>query len=272
MKMMPSFVVPLAFLLLTGAPARGELTLAVNEGVTYYVTPQEIRQRYKDLAVLLGETLRTTVKVVPVDQYPVLRKGLDEQQYDLAFVHPAHHSLVSLRDGKYRLVALTKGYTDYKARFFIRKDASIKRASDIKGSRIVMPDPDSITAVITRATLRDLGVDATKAEIRTTRYQDAVPFFVENGFSDVGVTGSAAVAKQWQEKGGVVLIESKPVPIKHMIASSRMSEKDVRKVRELMLSLDKTDAGRKILENIGYKGYEIGDEQQLGALTKWLGY
>ena len=272
MKMMPSFVAPLAFLLLTAAPARAELTLAVNEGVTYYVTPQEIHQRYKDLAALLGKTLRTTVKVVPIDQYPVLRKGLDEQQYDLAFVHPAHHSLVSLRDRKYQLVALTKGYTEYKARFFIKKDAPIKQASDIKGRRIAMPDPDSITAVITRATLRDLGVDASKAEIRTTRYQDAVPFFVEHGFSDVGVTGSAAVAKQWQEKGGVVLIESKPVPIKHMIASSRMSEKDVRKVRELMLSLDKTDAGRKILENIGYKGYEIGDEQQLGALTKWLGY
>src|SRR3989442_3579284 len=126
MKMMPSFVVPLAFLLLTGAPARGELTLAVNEGVTYYVTSQEIRQRSKGRAVLLGKTLRTVVKVVPVDQYPALRKGLDEQRYDLAFVHPAHHSLVSLRDGKYRLVALTKGYTDYKARFFIRKDASIK--------------------------------------------------------------------------------------------------------------------------------------------------
>jgi len=272
MRLLASLLASFGVALLTAAPARAELVLAVNEGVTYYVTPSEIREKYKDLADLLGKHLKTTVKVVPVDQYPVLRKGLDEQQYDLAFVHPAHHSLVSLRDGKYQLVALTKGYTDYKARFFVKGDAKMKQPADMRGKSFGMPDPDSITAVITRATMRDLGIDSSKAEIRTTRYQDAVPFFVENGFSDVGVTGSAAVAKQWQEKGGVVLIESKPVPIKHMIASSRMSEKDVRKVRELMLSLDKTDAGRKILENIGYKGYEIGDEQQLGALTKWLGY
>jgi len=261
-----------AFLLLAAAPARAELTLAVNEGVTYYVTPQEIRVKYKDLADLLGKTLKTTVKVVPVDQYPVLRKGLDEQQYDLAFVHPAHHSLVSLRDGKYHLVVLTKGFTEYRARFLTNKNAPIKQAADIKGKRIGMPDPDSITAVITRATLRDLGVDVSKAEIRTTRYQDAVPFFVENGFSDVGVTASAAVVKQWQEKGGAVLIESKPVPIKHMIASTKMNDKDVQKVRDLMLSLDKTDAGQKILATIGYKGYESGDEQQLAMLAKWLGY
>jgi phosphonate transport system substrate-binding protein len=252
-------------------PAHAELTLAVNEGVTYYITPQEIREKYRDLASLIGKTLKTNVKVAPVDQYPVLRKGLDEQQYDLAFVHPAHHSLMSLQSGKYRLVVLTKGYTDYRARFFVSKGGPIKRAADIKGKRIGMPDPDSITAVITRATMRDLGMDANKEQIRTTRYQDAVPFFVENGFSDVGVTASSAVVKQWQDKGGLVVAESKPVPIKHMIASSRMSDRDVQKVRDLMLGLDRNPAGEKILAEIGYKGYERGDEQQLAALAKWLG-
>jgi ABC-type phosphate/phosphonate transport system substrate-binding protein len=258
--------------LLTAVPAQAELVLAVNEGVTYYVTPFEIREKYKDLADLLGKTLKTTVKVVPVDQYPVLRKGLDEQQYDLAFVHPAHHSLVSLRDGKYRLVVLTKGYTDYKAHFFVKKDTPMKRPEDMKGMRFGMPDPDSITAVITRATMRDLGIDAAKADIRTTRYQDAVPFFVDNGFSDVGITGSSAVVKQWQEKGGTVLYESKPVPIKHVIASTKMRDRDLEKVRALMLGLDKSEAGQKILAKIGYKGYERGDPQQLAVLTKWLGY
>jgi phosphonate transport system substrate-binding protein len=257
---------------LTAGPARAELILAVNEGVTYYVTPFEIREKYKDLADLLGKTLKTTVKVVPVDQYPVLRKGLDEQQYDLAFVHPAHHSLVSLRDGKYRLVVLTTGYTDYKARFFVKGDAKMKQPADMKGKSFGMPDPDSITAVITRATMRDLGIDAAKADIRTTRYQDAVPFFVENGFSDVGITGSSAVVKQWQEKGGAVLYESKAVPIKHVIASTKMRDMDVKTVRAVMLGLDKSDAGQKILAKIGYKGYESGDPQQLAVLTKWLGY
>ena len=272
MRFVRYLLVGFAAALLGAAPARAEITLAVNEGVTYYVTPQEIREKYKDLAALIGKTLKTTVKIVPVDRYPVLRKGLDGQEYDLAFVHPAHHSLISLRDGKYRLVVLTKGFTEYKARFLMNKDAPMKQQADIRGKRIGMPDPDSITAVMTRATLRDLGIDPAKAEIRTTRYQDAVPYFVENGFSDVGVTGSAAVAKSWQEKGGAVLFESKPVPIKHMIASTRMNEEDVLKVRELMLGLDKSADGRKILEKIGYRGYEKGNEQQLATITKWLGY
>jgi len=272
MKLVASLLASLILGLLTAAPAQAELILAVNEGVTYYVTPTEIREKYKDLADLIGRHLKTTVRVVPVDQYPVLRKGLDEQQYDLAFVHPAHHSLLSLRDGKYRLVVLTKGFTEYKARFLVSKDAQMKQPADMKGKRFGMPDPDSITAVITRATMRDLGIDSAKAEIRTTRYQDAVPFFVENGFSDVGVSASGAVIKQWQEKGGAVLFESKAVPIKHMIASTKMSDTDMEKVRALMLGLDKSDAGQKILAKIGYKGYESGDPQQLAVLAKWLGY
>jgi phosphonate transport system substrate-binding protein len=272
MKWLASALTAFAAALLTAGPARADIVLAVNEGVTYYVTPTEIREKYKELSDLLGKQLKTTVRVVPVDQYPVLRKGLDEQQYDLAFVHPAHHSLMSIRDGKYRLVVLTKGFTEYKARFFVAKDVQLKQPSDMKGKRFGMPDPDSITAVITRATLRDLGIDASKAEIRTTRYQDAVPFFVENGFSDVGVTASGVVAKQWQEKGGSVVLESKPVPIKHMIASTKMSDADIDKVRAVMLGLEKSELGQKILAKLGYKGYEIGDPQQLVSLTKWLGY
>lgn len=272
MKRLATVFASFAAALLTAGPARADVVLAINEGVTYYVTPTEIREKYKDLADLLGKQLKTTVKVVPVDQYPVLRKGLDEQQYDLAFVHPAHHSLMSIRDGKYRLVVLTKGYTEYKARFFVNKDAPFKQPGDMKGKRFGMPDSDSITAVITRATLRDLGIDAAHSDIRTTRYQDAVPFFVENGFSDVGITGSGAVVKAWQEKGGAVLLESKGVPIKHMIASTKLSEADVEKVRAVMLNLDKSESGQKILAKLGYKGYESGDAQQLATLTKWLGY
>src|SRR2546422_4008845 len=241
MRLLAPLLASFAVALLTMAPAQAELILAVNEGVTYYVTPSEIREKYKDLADLLGKQLKTTVKIVPVDQYPALRKGLDEQQYDLAFVHPAHHSLVSLRDGKYQLVALTKGYTEYKARFFVKKDAQMKQPADMKGKRFGMPDPDSITAVITRATMRDLGIDSAKADIRTTRYQDAVPFFVDNGFSDVGITGSGAVVKQWQEKGGAGLLEAKPPPLKHMIASSKLNEQDLQKMRTVKLGLGKAE-------------------------------
>src|SRR5882672_4385201 len=61
MRLLASLLASFGVALLTAAPARAELVLAVNEGVTYYVTPSEIREKYKDLADLLGKHLKTTV-------------------------------------------------------------------------------------------------------------------------------------------------------------------------------------------------------------------
>lgn len=254
------------------APASAEdLILAINEGVTYRVTPQEIRDKYKGLADLIGKELKRTVKVQPVEDYARLRKTLDEGGYDLAFVHPAHHAMISERDKKYKLVALTKGYTEYKAYFLVKQDSPLKKPEDLRGKKIGTPDPDSITAVITRAELRDIGVDPAKTQIQTARYQDLMPFMVENGFVDAGTTGSAAIAKAWRDHGGRVLMESKPVPIKHFIASTKLSDSDIEKVRTVLLNLDQTPAGRAILERIGFKGFVEGDEKDLAATGKWLG-
>ena len=44
--------------------------------------------------------------------------------------------------------------------------------------------------------------------------------------------------KDWQAKGGKVLARSKPVPIKHIIASPSMSAADVELVRGNLLALD----------------------------------
>jgi phosphonate transport system substrate-binding protein len=257
---------------LTVMPASAqELVLAINAGVTYHVTPQEIREKYKGLADLIGKELKRTVLVQPVDDYQRLRKGLDQGEYDLAFVHPAHHAMISERDKKYKLVVLTKGFTDYKAFFLVKKDSPLKKPEDLRGKKIGTPDPDSITAVITRAELRDLGVDTAKSPIQTTRYQDAVPFMVENGFVDAGSVGSAAIAKAWRDQGGRVLVESRPVPIKHFIASTKLSDGDIEKVRGVLLGLDQTPAGRTILEHIGFKGFVEGDEKELAVTAKWLG-
>jgi phosphonate transport system substrate-binding protein len=261
----------LGFVLCAGARAAEGIVFGVNEGVTYRVTPMETRERYKELADLMAKTLKKPVRVEPVDDYVKLRRNLEDLKYDLAFVHPAHHSLRAMRDQKYRLVALTKGFTEYKARFLVRQDATLKEAADIRGHRLVMPDPDSITAWIVRATLRELGIDPVKAAIDTTRYQDAIPYYLENKFDEVGSTASGSVIKDWQAKGGRVLFESKPVPVKHLIASPRMSEEDVEKIRALFLGLETSKDNRKVLDKLGFQGFVAGRQQAMEEYAKWLG-
>ena len=248
-----------------------DLVFAINEGVTYRVPDEVIRTKYVAMAADISKLLNQHVVVEPVGAYPVLRKGLADKAYDLAIVHPAHLSIEAMKNAGYRLVAVTKGFQDYRANFLVKADSPLKSIADLKGRTLGAPDEDSITSWMTRATIRDALGQASDVKYVYTRYQDAVPFFVENNLTQAGSTAANAVIRDWQAKGGKVLFRSKPVPIKHVIASPKMSADDVAKVREYLLGLDGTEDGRKKLAATGWKGFATYDEKELVAIGAWLG-
>ncbi len=262
--------VTLALLAAAASPLAHALVFAVNEGVTYRVSNDEIRARYAAITNDLSKILGQPVTVEPVGHYPTLREGLHKKTYDLAIVHPAHISIEALQSG-WRLVAVTKGYENYSASFLVRADSPLKSLADLRGRKLGAPDEDSITSWMVRATMRDALGDANAVAYTYTRYQDAVPFMVQYTFTQAGATAAASVIKDWQAAGGKVLAKSRPVPIKHVIASPAISPEQVAKVRDYLLALDATEEGRRKLEPIKVKGYMAYDTQALLQLGQWLG-
>jgi ABC-type phosphate/phosphonate transport system substrate-binding protein len=122
-----------------------------------------------------------------------------------------------------------------------------------------------------RATLRDAKVEPGQVAITYTRYQDAVPFFVENNLTQSGATAANALVKAWQAKGGKILAQSKSVPIKHIVASPNLPADQVEKVRDYLIGLDTSDEGRKKLEPTKYTGFERFDEAKMLEIGAWLG-
>jgi ABC-type phosphate/phosphonate transport system substrate-binding protein len=261
----------LATLLMACTPWAHALVFAVNEGVTYRVPNDEIRAKYAIIAADLSKLLRQPVTIEPIADYPILRKGLADKAYDLALVHPAHLSIVAIKNSGYKLVAVTKGFQEYRASFLVNAGSPLKSLADLKGRKLGAPDEDSITSWMVRATMRDALGDPKQVSMTYTRYQDAVPFFVENTFTQAGATASSAVIKEWQAKGGAVLAKSRPVPIKHVIASPNLPPEQVEKVREYLLALDASDEGKKKLEPTKYQGFAAYDTAALMELGTWLG-
>ena len=260
-----------ALLAAASSLAQANLVFAINEGVTYRVPNDEIRAKYAVIAADLSKLLKQPVQVEPVADYPSLRKGLADKSYDLAMVHPAHLSIEAIKKSGYQLLVVTKGFQEYKARFLVAADSPLKSLADLKGRKLGAPDEDSITSWMVRATVRDQLGDAKHVSYVYTRYQDAVPFFVENSLTPAGATASNAVVKGWEAKGGKVLATSKPVPIKHIIASPKLSAEQAEAVREYLLALDSTDEGRKKLEATNYTGFARYDNAALMVLGTWLG-
>lgn len=258
-----------ALLSLSGAAQA--LVFAINEGVTYRVSNEEIRGRYAAIATDLSKILKQPVTIEPIGHYPTLREGLTNKAYDLAMVHPAHISILAIKNQGYQLMAVAKGFEGYAASFLVRADSPLKSLADLEGKRLGAPDEDSITAWMVRASLRDAMKNPKSVAITYTRYQDAVPFFVENTLTHAGATAAGAVIKDWQAKGGKVLTKSKAVPIKHLIAAPSIPAEQVAAVRDYFIALDSTDDGRKKLEPIKLRGFMAYDEKAMLDLGKWLG-
>lgn len=262
---------------LVGAPAFAQstgsgrtLVMAVNEGVTYRVSDDEIRGRYAAISTDLTRLLGATVQVQPVGHYPTLRQGLAERRYDIALVHPAHLSIQAIKGSGYKLVVVTKGFQGYAASFLIRADSTLKSLADLRGRRLGAPDEDSITSWMARATMRDALGSVDQVQMQYTRYQDAVPFMVEHTFTHAGATASGAVIKAWQAQGGKILAKSKAVPIKHVLVAPTLAGQAER-VRDYFVGLDGSDEGKRKLVPIGINGYAPYDEAELLKLGTWLG-
>jgi phosphonate transport system substrate-binding protein len=247
------------------------LLMAVNEGITYRINPGATADRFKEVADDLGKLLKRTVRIEAVTDYSQLAQGLAAQRFDLAYVHPAHVSIRAMAQSGYRLVAVTKGFTDYRASFLVRADSPLKSLADVKGLTVGMPDADSITSVMVRATLREVLAGREGPPPTYVRLQEAVPFMVENKFVATGATASRSLVRSWQDKGGRVLATTRPVPIKHVIASSRISDVQRAALTAYFTGLDQMPEGKRRLEGMNITGFTEYSESAMLGLGTWLG-
>src|SRR6476661_1325082 len=124
------------------------LVIAINEGGTYAAKGTPTAERFHDVSEDLHKLLKRPVRFVSVVDYKQLTAGLAEQQYDVAWVHPAHHAIRAMTTQGYKLVALTKGYTEYRVSFLVPANSSIKALPDLRTAKVGAPAEDSITSVI----------------------------------------------------------------------------------------------------------------------------
>lgn len=247
------------------------LVIGVTEGVSYEVADSQITARFEPIAEVLSKALKQPVTIKVISTYKGAREALKQQQVDIAFVHPSHVALEAIKGGQYQALAWTAGYTEYKVSFLCKEAQPISNWKSVTGKQFVMPDADSITSVITRAMLREQGLQPASVKITNTRFQEAVPFYVQNGFAAYGVTAAAGVIKGWKDGGGQVCAESRGVPIKQWLSSRKLDAATTTAAREALLSLSQSDAGKRALSTSSYTGFVAPSTEVEASLMTWLG-
>ena len=227
-----------------GACQRPErLVFAVTEGVTYQATPKEIRDKFAPIAQLIATATGRRVRTVLVPVVQRRPRGPQaKQEYDVAFLHPAHVPMAEIKAGRYRAVAWTQRLHRVHGVDADERQGAAEDDGGPQGPHRRHAGPGLDHGLMVRAMFRTEKITTSEAReptpstvrVITTRYQDAVPFYLENNFAQVGATASNAVVKSWTDKGGKVLLKSRPVPIKQIIVSTKMPAAEQQKIRDAL--------------------------------------
>ncbi len=269
------------------AQSKERYVFAVAEGGSSQIVSKDIAPRYKELSTELSKLLKKPVIMEVVADYKALNTDLLNERFDLALVHPAHIALTAVGSNKFVVLASEKYHADYQVSFFVTAQSPLKTLADLKNPAIrdktlIAPMQQSVTSAIARSVLKEtLGF---MPPVTYTQQEDALPyssengamelesmlFLLKNGLGAFGASASLAVINDWKASGGRVIGTSPKIPVKMIIASTKLSDAERDKIGQYFLTLDKSDAGLKLLQRVGYAGFIGMDANKANEWVRWF--
>jgi len=262
----------LSFVLLTSLPAHAQqdLILGISEGTSGGLDHGRVIAKYSGLAQVVGKALNRRVSVVFAREFSTLDDGIQRGRFDLVFARPSDYPARAVRDHGYQFVASAK--PDGQCLVIVGKDSPIKNLDEAKGKRWVSPEPVSYMARFCKAELRDRGIPLAAQSVRDVREQGAVPFYIDNRFSDVGLVASySGVAKSLDKTGHRVIHKSVKQPYFPLVASKDFTGSQLQAIQTALNALPDSEAGRELLQTIGVEAFDTTTGDRLRALPAWLG-
>ena len=261
----------LAAMLWIGAPCWAqELVMAVSEGTSGGLDHAQVIAKYQGLADVIGRSIQRKVHVVFAREFAQLDEGMKSRRFDFVLARPSDYPARAIRDHGYRFLASAK--PDGQCLIIAGKDSGIRTVADLRGRRIVMPEPAAYMTKFCRAELRDRGVALEKENVHHVREQGAVAFYLEQRLADAGgVASYSPVARKWIAAGGTVVHRSRTQPYFPLVAGPAIGEPQRAEIRRALAALPQSPAGEAVLRSTGIEAFETGGEERLRQLLDWLG-
>lgn len=260
---------------------------AIVEGGHSKIVSKDIAPRYKDMAADLSRLLKKPVDLDIVVDYKTLTNGLNAEKYDLAFIHPTQITMAALNTKKYLYIASEKYHLDYQVHFIVNGNSNLKTWADLKDPKVrdktlALPMQDSLTSAMAKIMVTELLGEF--KQYTYTAQEDALPFASENGSTELesllflmknglaalGASASLAVVNDWKTSGGRVIYTSPKVPVKNLIATNKLSVADKEALSAYFIGLDKTEAGKRKLQQPGFAGFVALEPSKIDAHMKWF--
>lgn len=222
-------------------------------GVHPYLPTQEILNRFEPLATYLERHIGQPVRVSVSADYDVHLGHVALGTVDFGYLGPASYVALTAKYGAHPLLARMEieGVPTFHGYIVVRQDDPARTVGDLRHRRFAFGDVRStMSHVVPYALLLDAGV--TKEDLAGFDFVGShknVALSVLTGTFDAGGV-KEEVYQTFKTQGLRALAKSPPVSEHLFVAAKAMPADTVAALRNALMGLHDTDAGRKILAGI----------------------
>jgi len=237
-------------------PLRAEQILSF--GIVPQQSASKLARLWSPILEHISRQSGLKIRFATAPDIPTFEKRLAAGKYDFAYMNPYHYVVFHKAPG-YR--ALNKAQNKrIKGIIVVAKDSKISKLKGLNNSTLAFPAPAAFAAsILTRS---DLAQDNVTFTAKYVSSHDSVYRTVAKGIYPAG--------------GGVIRTFKNITPeIRHQLrilwttkgytphaiaAHPRIKPSDARKVQQALINMVQQPAGKKLLENIKIKGFEVASD------------
>ena len=242
----------LIFLLLIPVVSQADLILGVHP----YLDSETIKNRFAPLAEYLSEKLETNVEVRVGKDYESHIETIGNDHIDIAFLGPASYVSLTEKYGSKPLLARLEanGKPSFSGHIIVRKESPLQKIDDLKNTFFAFGDKSStMSTLVPKAVLKQNNISLDDLTgYRHFKGHKNVAIAVLAGDADAGAVKEEILTSY--EPRGLRSLAKLPDISEHLfVTSSDLHPAMVKKIREIMLSINQPEMVALILQPIKKK-------------------
>ena len=246
--------------------------MAANEqrSYTFGVVPQQSATKLAKVwvPVLKNIEKQTGIKLrfTTAPNIPEFEKRVKAGQYDFSYMNPYHYTVFSKTPG-YRAMAHARDKR-IKGIMVVRKDSTATKLEELKDQKLAFPSPAAFAAsILTRGefSTRNIAIQPDYVSSHDSVYRSVAKGLYPAGGGVVRTFNAVNPLIHDQLK----ILWTTPGYTPHAIASHPDVSSDVvNKITEAFTAMDKTDAGKKLLNTLKVKGWQKASDAEWDDVRK----
>lgn len=260
-------LITLALLFCTGARAADVAPLRL--GIMPFNSALALIKTHQPLTRHLEKELGRPVAVFTAPDYGTYLKELLDGRFDLAIAGP-HFAVMAREQGA---VILFRYRADLQPVFVVRADSSLRSLDQLRGKRIGLSSPLSISSIGGMKWLHDHGLKSGQDYqlVERTTHGAAIAG-VAVGDLDAALTTHTPLKQVPEDVRARIRELPLDIHVPHLmtLANPQLSARDVERIRTALRKLPETPEGREFFKETGYQGYEPVSNADIQALRPYI--